>query len=394
MKKVNSMFFINMSQTYNGSSTSPKIFEKLPGTGLIVNFLAMSMSQQASFYIPAVTYGCPHNTWNAHCTDIDIMRRSICVFLVVFSVVMVVNVLMPQIVESIMCGILIGGFASYAFVVRAEHDMDGRSEMNTFVIFFVGGSFTAFVFGVLSLYIQLGRYMTKLIFSCLIVVFFLETCSSCNASIYIFIVSALLVSIGFAFVKISFSVLLGGLLMIISLSRILKVGNLHRIFENNFLSMTLPVDNNNNSMFSFTREKFINYRVEFNVLDYALAAFYFVVATLLTLRKEILLEEMQYYDDIENVEEYNLNIARQRRQAGIVGLRRRSTRSQLRIVSRCRRHHYRSNVIHERSPLISHWLESSETEDDEVFVSPESNTRFMQSLSDVKRHIVEDIQKF
>lgn len=368
-----------------------KIFEKWPGTGLIINFFAMSMSSTSngSFYIPAVTYACPHNTWSSHCTDIDIMRRSLCVFLVIFAVVMSVNVLMPDIVESIMCGILIGGFVSYAFVVRTEHDLTEQSEMSTFMIFFVGSSITAFVFGVISLYIHIGRYVVKLIFSCLIVVFIMEISLSFD-SIYIFIISAVIVSLAFAYVKISFSVLLGGLLIILSLSRLLKIGNLHRIYENHLLSLALS----NDSIFNFSREKFINYRIQFNVLDYALVLLYFALATLLTLRKEILLSEMQYYDEVEDIEEFNLNIARQRRQAGIVGLRRRSTRSQLRIVSRCRRHHYRSNVIHERSPLISHWLESSETEDDEVFVSPESNSRFMQSLSDEKRQIVEDIQKF
>lgn len=368
------------------------MFEKLPGTGIVINFfMTAKSSTKSAFFIPAVTFSCPHNTWEQHCTDLDIMRRSLCVFLVVFSVIMAVNVLMPDIVESIMCGILVGGFASYAFIVQAEQDdVNRRSEMNIFMIFFCGGAITAFVFGVFSLYIKLGSYLIKLIFSCIIVAFVMETCSSCIASIYIFLASAFLISIVFAYVKISFSVLLGGLLMILSLSRLLKVGNIHRIFENHFLSLTLSTD----SIFNFSREKFINYRIQFNVLDYALICFYFVVAILLTLRKEILLKEMQYYDEIVNIEEFNLNIARHRRQAGIVGLRRRSTRSQLRIVSRCRRHHYRSNVIHERSPLISHWLESSETEDDDVFESPESNSRFMQTLSEEKRNIVEDIQKF
>jgi hypothetical protein len=337
-----------------------------------------------------VTYSCPPNTWMSHCNDLDVFKRSLCVFIVIFSVMMMVNVLMPDIVESIMCGILIGGFIAFAFNDRKESDV-GSSEADIFMTMFIGGLIAAFILATISFYIkQLGGYLIRLIYSCLLVAFFMETCYMCIASIYIFIISAFLVSLLLTFIRISFSVLLGGLLMILSLSRLLKVGNIHRIVENHFLSLIFPSD----TILSFSRERFINYRVQFNVLDYALIGFYLFGSILLTLRKEILIREMQMYEVIQSVGEFNRKVARHRLRAGIVGLRRSSQRGQLRIVSRCRRHHYRSNVIHERSPLISHWVETSDTEDDEVFVSPESNTRFMRSLTDEKREIVENVQKF
>lgn len=368
-------------QTYDVIPLTRKLFEKRTGTGIVVNFVVNGI-----FYIPSVTYSCPHNTWKTHCTDLDMFSRSLCVFLVIFSVMMMVNVLMPDIIESIMCGLLIGSFISFMLI----SDEFVKSEADILMTIFIGGSVAAFILATISLYVKtLGRYLVRLIFSCLLVAFFMETCSSCIASIYIFIISAFLVSLAFGVIRISFSVILGGLLMILSLSRLLKEGNIHRIFENHFLSLMFSSD----SILSFSREKYINYRVQFNVLDYSLICFYLIGSILLTLRKEILLREMQMYEDIESIGEFNRNVARHRLRAGIVGLRS-SRRGQLRIVSRCRRHHYRSNVIHERSPLISHWVESSDSEDDDVFVSPESNSRFMQSLSDVKREIVENVQKF
>jgi hypothetical protein len=360
-----------------------KVFEKRAGTGMIINFVV-----NQTFFIPSATFSCPENTLLlSQCSDLDLFKRSLCVFLVIFSVIMIVNVLKPDIFDSIMSGILIGGFIAFVMIDREEHD-SGNSEVEILIIIFIGGTIVSFILAVLTLYIRkLGRFLVRFIFSCLLIAIFMETCYICITSIYIFIISAFLITMLLMFIRISFSVLLGGLIMILSLSRLLKVGNIHRIIENHFLSLIFSTE----SIFSFSREKFINYRVQLNILDFTLICFYLLGSILLTLRKELLIREMQMYEEIDSIGEYNRRIARYRVRAGIIGIRK---SNQLKIVSRCRRHHYRSNVIHERSPLISHWVQSSDTEDDEVFVSPESNSRFMQSLTDEKREIVENVQKF
>lgn len=91
------------------------------------------------------------------------------------------------------------------------------------------------------------------------------------------------------------------------------------------------------------------------------------------------------------IRDYNRRIARNRRVRCIIGIR--QTGGKLKIVSRCRRHHYRSNVVHERSPLISHWIASDESED-EVFESPNPNSRYMSKLSSESKERVDAIQNF
>lgn len=136
-------------------------------------------------------------------------------------------------------------------------------------------------------------------------------------------------------------------------------------------------------------------------MDYLLLLIYVVGAIGLTIRKEkyffehpSVVDPDHIFSDSGDVHTYNCDVARRRRNNCIVGIERRRGQCNL-IVSRCRRHHhyFRSNVINERSPLISHWL-ASEEGDDEVFESPESNARFMQRLSPESQERLNAIQNF
>lgn len=136
-------------------------------------------------------------------------------------------------------------------------------------------------------------------------------------------------------------------------------------------------------------------------MDYLLLLFYIIGSVILTIRKQkyffehpSMLDTEHIFAGTEDVRSYNCNVARRRRENCIVGIERNRGRCSM-IVSRCRRHHhnFRSNVINERSPLISHWL-TSEEGDDDVFESPESNSRFMRRLSTDTQERINAIQKF
>jgi hypothetical protein len=195
-------------------------------------------------------------------------------------------------------------------------------------------------------------------------------------------------------------VLLGGLILIINLSYLIKVGNLHRILISNFIALTSLPNYGNDDYFDFMRINFINYKAPLNVMDYALITFYFIGTIILTIRKEKyffehprILDSDHIFSESDEVNSFNCNVARRRRNNCIVGIQRRNGNCNV-IVSRCRRHHhFRSNVINERSPLISHWL-TSEEGDDDVFESPESNSRFLQTLSPETQERLSVVQKF
>lgn len=373
----------------------------MPGTGIIFNSVAVDSRGHRAFYIPAATYSCPVNTWNAHCSDGSMLKRSFGILLVLYSLVMILNLVMPELIESIMNGMLFGTFAT--IVVLKNHQVI-VSSFDIFMTSIFGGCFMSAIFGTVSLYFRVGRYLSKLTFSNLLMAILMEVAFDYTTSIYWQFGGAFVISLGFHFIQISFSVLLGGLLLIMGLSYLLKVGNIHRILVNNFHALTsayISPSAETDSIWSFERENFINYKVQLNLLDLSLLFFYFVGAVLLTIRKESyfrdnpnLLDSDHFFSDCENIEEYNRNVARNRRENCLIGIQRSAVNGQLMIVSRCRRRHdYRSNVINERSPLISHWLASDEDGDD-VFESPNSNLRYIRTLSSDSKERIDAIQNF
>lgn len=374
-----------------------RFFEKTPGTGIIINNGITADNSETAFFVPAVSYSCPANTWNNHCSDIDGLRRALSVFLVLFSVVMILNLIMPELIESILNGMLLG--ALIALVVTKHHHF-AMSHFDIFISALFGGSLIAASFGVISLYFRLGRYLTKLTFSNLVMAIVMEIMFESYCSLYWQLGSAFVLSIALHFIKISFSVFLGEFLLVLGLSNLLKVGNIHRIFINNFHVLTTVYDAGEDSVWSLVRLNFINYKIQLDILDYSLIVLYAISSVLLTIRKELyfrehpdILDGHHLFSDYENVEEFNRNVARKRRRRCIIGIRS-SINHKFKIVSRCRRHHYRSNIIHERSPLISHWFASDESEQDEVFESPNTNSRFMRTLSSESKERINKIQNF
>lgn len=316
--------------------------------------------------------------------------------LVIYSAVMILNLMMPDLIESTMNGMLIGSFFTLAYIKNRQLLM-GNFDLFMTTIF--GGLVASAICGTISLYFHIGRYLTKLTLSNLLMAIIMEVLFDCITSIYWQFGLAFVMSIGFLLIRISFSVFLGGFLLIIGLSNLLKVGNIHRILVNNFHALTTAYSFSaqDDSVWSVVRSNFINYKIKLNLLDWFLILFYVTGATVFTIRKEIyfrqnpdLFDSDGLFSDCDNIDQYNRRVGRNRRQKCVIGFR---SDGRLKIVSRCRRHHYRSNVIHERSPLISHWIASDESED-EVFESPNSNLRYMQTLSSESKERIAAIQNF
>lgn len=382
-----------------------RYFEKLPGTGVIFNSIVMDDKGQIAFYIPVVTYSCPPNTWMKYCSDVSMLKRFLTILLVLHSAVMTLNLLVPNLIESILNGMIYG--ALITLMMLNTHNY-GMANFDIFLTTVFGGLFMSAFFGTASLYFNVGVYLTKLTFSNLLMAIVMETCFYNTISPYLQFFGALSASIALKQIKISFSVLNGGFMLIMGLSYLLKVGNLHRILVNNFYAITSvykysPTSKGVSSQWAFIRPNFINYEIELNSVDYWLLLTYAIGAVLLTIRKEKyfcehpnLMEADHLFSSADNVEEFNRNVARRRKRNNVVGIRRLPNGNQLRIVSRYRpRHQFRSNILNEHTPLISHWLASSETElDDDVFESPESNSRYMRTLSSGSRERVNAIQQF
>lgn len=363
---------------------------------MIFNSLVIDRSGQMAFYIPSVTYSCPVNTWNSHCSDIDILKRALSVLLVLYSAVMILNLMMPNLIESTMNGMLVGSFCTLAVIKNRQLMME---NFDLFMTTIFGGFIGSAIFGTISLYFCIGRYLTKLTLSNLLMAIVVEVLFDCVTSIYLQFGGAVVLSIGFQSIRISFSVFLGGFLLIIGLSNLLKVGNIHRILVNNLHALTTAYSFSSldDSVLNFARSNFINYKIRLNMLDWSLILFYVIGATVFTIRKEIYFRDNpdvfdgeRLFSDGDDVDQYNIRIGRSRRQRCLIGFQ---SNGRMKIVSRCRRHHYRSNVIHERSPLISHWIASDESED-EVFESPNSNLKYMQTLSSESKERIAAVQNF
>lgn len=289
-----------------------------------------------------------------------------------------------------MNGMLIGSFVSLSIITRRQLLM---SNFDIFMITIFGGFLSSMFFGLISLYLPIGRYLTKFTFSNLVMAIVMEISFDNISSVYLQFGGAFIMSLGLCFIGISFSMFLGGQLLIMSLSHLLQIGNIHRILVNNFHALTsrYPSTSPEKSFWSFFRYNFINYKINLNLLDWTLILFYLIGATVLTLRKEIyFLENPDLVYEDGNTDQFNRDLAKNRCQNCVIGIK---SNGRLNIVSRCRRHHYRSNVIHERSPLISHWIETDES-GDEVFESPNTNSRFMQTLSLESRERLGAIQNF
>lgn len=201
-------------------------FEKIAGRGLIINTIVRSKNGEIAYYIPSVTYSCPQNSWNSHCSDVSFLRRALAVLLVIHSIVIILNLLAPDLIEAFLNGMLYGGVISIIFIKSNQLIIQG---FDYFITIIIGAFFVAAILGTCALYLPIGRYLTKLTFSCLLMAFIMEIIFEDFTSPYAQFFLAFLISIGLHYIKVTFSVFVGGLVLIVNLSYLIEIGNLHRI---------------------------------------------------------------------------------------------------------------------------------------------------------------------
>lgn len=379
-----------------------RFYEKRPGSGIIFNTLVVDEDGNSAFYVPSHSYSCPYNKWGKYCSEISTLRRSFAIVVILIAVVLTINLFLPSFMDGVLSGMLFGGFGTMIYLKSYTF---GFSNVEIFLLTVFGGFLISSLIATVSSYIQIGSYMSRLLFSFILFTYFMELTFEDFSSIPIQFALAFAFSILLIFVQITFSVILGGMILIIGLSQLLKVGNLHRPLINNFhiftTSYALSNDDNITSFMEIFRPNFINYKMTLNAVDYSLLVLYLFITVILTIRKErffenntqILGSRKMFHGRDESVNEFNRLNGRKRRQRQLLGSTG-TTHKEVKIVSRCRRHHFRSNVLNERSPLIAGWLSSSDDDCDEVFISPQSNSRYMSQLSPASADRISAIQKF
>lgn len=225
---IQRMLFDDIYTTYKAkkSPTNVHEFEKISGRGLVINTVVRNRNGEVSYYIPSVTYSCPENSWNTHCSDVSFLGRAIALLLAIHSVVMILNLLAPDLIEAILNGMLVGGFITIIFIKSNQLSIQG---FDYFITVIIGAFFIAAVFGTCALYLPIGRYLTKLMFSCFLMAFVMEFFFEELTSPYAQFIFALMFSIALHYLNITFSAFFGGLILIANVSYLIKIGNIHRI---------------------------------------------------------------------------------------------------------------------------------------------------------------------
>lgn len=314
---------------------------------------------------------------------------------------MILNLMSPDFIESILNGMLFGALLTVVFV--KTHNIEFQ-PFDYFILIIIGACFMSAIIGLVTLYIPTGRYLSKVTFSAFVVIFIMEIFFETIISVYLQFIMAIVLSIMISFIPITFAVITGSIILILNMSYLLKVGNLHRIVVNNFIAITtFPVGFEDESYFDFIRPNYINYRVSLNIVDYGLILFFILCSIYLTFRKEKyffghpnVVQRDNIFSDSASIRDYNCEVARRRRDQCIVGIRRTSKRGGYRVISRCRKHlHFKSNLINERSPLISHWMTNDDEED--IFRTPPDTSSKIKintsSSSDQQQTPVEEVHE-
>jgi len=340
---------------------------------VIVNTVIKGKNGDVAYFVPVASYSCPQNTWSMHCTDNDFSKRGLSIVLIILCIVMILNLMSPEFIESILNGMLFGGFITILFLKSFSIEMP---TFNYFITVIVGGCFVSALLGIATMYLAIGRYLSKLTLSIFFVTFTMEIFFDSITSPDLQLIVASVLSIFLVFVPFTFSVILGSLILILNISFLLKFGNLHRFVMNNYLSITtLPAESINETYFDFIRPNYINYKVYPNVFDYILLVFYIVFSIYFTIRKEkyfqghpeVMLPD-PIFTELEQARCFRGELESMRTQELINGCNKHTDRVH------CRRHLFEKHpALHERSPLIMHWLAGSDDENDSYHTPPETS---------------------
>ncbi|XP_070494461.1 uncharacterized protein [Chironomus tepperi] len=260
------------------------LFEKIPGRAIIINTVIKGKNGKMAYFVPIASYSCPQNTWSSSCKENNFVKRGFSVVLILFSIVMIFNLMGPEFIESMLNGMLFGGFGT---ILLIESYSIGLQGIDYFITVIIGSFVVAAVLGLITIYFEIGQYLSKFTLGLFFVIFVMEIFFDSVTSVYLEVIIAIILSIILTFVPMTCAVFLGCLILNLNISFLLKFGNLHRFMINNFLALTtLPAESINESYFDFIRPNYINYKVSLNYVDYIMLVIYIVMSIYFTIRKE------------------------------------------------------------------------------------------------------------
>ncbi|KAG5680032.1 hypothetical protein PVAND_009564 [Polypedilum vanderplanki] len=380
------MIFTEIFSTYhvkNIVSSRKHMFEAVAGRGLIVNTVVRNRKTgEMAFYLPFVTYSCPQNTWLAHCSNMSFLKRGIGIVLAIHSVVTMLNLMVPDFIEAVLNGLLYGG---YLAIVVVQTNSFPLKYFDYFIVIFVCSLFCGAILGTISLYWHNGRYFSKFTFCNIFVIFMIECCFENVTSIYLQTLLSIVLSIFMSYIDMTFSAFIGTFVLILDISFLIEIGNLHRIIINNFVAYTTVPSHIGMPFSYYIRPNFINYKVPLNLIDYAFIVFFVIFSIYLTLRKQkyFMTHPSVFgiiFPQASEVNTFNLENARRRHENCIMAAHR-ELEEHTRRISRSRRlHRFNPQIlINGRTPALSSpWLTSEG--DDDVFETPQS-AQYLQILA-------------
>ncbi|CAG9805492.1 unnamed protein product [Chironomus riparius] len=284
---IEKMLYDSITKTYQAKKVpidNKHLFEKIPGRAIIINTLIKGENGKMTYYVPVASYSCEPNTWSSHCTENDFVKRGFSIVLILFSVVMILNLMAPEFIESILNGMLLGGFITILLMKSYDFDLQG---FDYFITVIVGSFVVSAILGLITIYFAIGQFMSKFTLSLFFVVFIMEIFCDNITSAYLEVIIAIILSILLTFVPITCAVFLGSLILTLNISFLFKYGNLHRFMINNFLALTtLPGESINETYFDFIRPNYINYKVSLSYVDFIMLILYIVMSIYFTYRKE------------------------------------------------------------------------------------------------------------
>lgn len=315
-----------------------------------------------------------------------ILNQMFGTLMVLLSLIQIFNVVMPNCMESIINGAVLGAVGMSLLQKFLQWNL---IYFEVILLSTSSGFFLAVLFAILSFYVKnIGEFLSKCIVCYIAIVFIVEYgISTSYVSLPLQVIAAFLCSVGLMWIKMTFSVICGGFFLVLGLSSILK-RSLHKVLLNNFEVLTAPSLGPHDSF--IVKENYINYSLNLNAIDYVLLIFCITIIIVITIRKE------NYYKNHPEAFSQTINIFSRLNQTSVDhnknNARRRSrkrngtdlpnTGERYRKIDHSGRVHYFYRTASGRgNPLISHWAQDESEGSDEVFESPQSNARFMRRVS-------------
>uniref|UniRef100_A0A336LUU4 CSON005464 protein n=1 Tax=Culicoides sonorensis TaxID=179676 RepID=A0A336LUU4_CULSO len=328
--------------SYNTENETISLFAKIKGTGIVFQTIALDYGGR-SVYIPGVTYSCNVSAWKSNCTRRDLLSVGFYVVILIISILLMTRMFLPRTVNHLAVGMGTGLVLGTYITTFISMDIDWKA----FIAIFTSLSCTGINYVICQRYSKISHYITSFwlcYFSSLSLFFVTSASFNLVDYQYIFLVSFIILGTIFLgileTVEIKTSILAGGFIFLFSISFMIN-GHLKNIIEQPFYLVK------DFKYFYATKDLLIAPQDMISLLI-AIACVVFLFIS---------------YNRYGNVWEKLLERERLMR-ARRVALGGGTLEERLQVAS-------------EQTPLITRY---TETEEDEVFESPNTNKEFYKRI--------------